>query len=191
MMITAKFRQQVLLILAGAFVVAAVCLVLLVQSLRGGFVLTTQMIEQKQNMLARLQAFILENNRYVNNQPAALSGSARSGFLGARDEAAATSELQAQLRRIVTTSELAFVSSRVLPRKAVGQVTFVGVRLDGTGNLRAVQSGLYALEHTQPTLIVDAATFSVAANHTAPATQRETTIRWQMDVYGALWSGPQ
>lgn len=148
---------------------------------------TAQQIDEHKNTLTRLQAHIAENNRYVNAKPAVGASFARDSFLKAVDDTAATAELQLKLRQVLESANLTFVSSRVLPKKSVDNVVFLGVRLDGTGNLQSLQSGLYTLETSQPQLIIDSLAIAVVPQQSGYELQGERSLRWQADIYAALW----
>lgn len=117
-----------------------------------------------------------------------LSAADASGgdFLAAAGDGAASANLQARLKALAETSGAALRSVRALPAKQIGNVTYMGARLEISGTLKAVQASLHQVESTAPFLSITSCIMRLAGSGRRPAGDDEPWVEAQFDVYGAV-----
>lgn len=86
-----------------------------------------------------------------------LLGTGSDAFIG-ETEAAAIAELQRQLSIFAQTERVEMASAQVLPAKASGSSSTIGVRLQLRGSLDRMQRLIHAIEAHRPLLFIERAT---------------------------------
>ena len=142
-------------------------------------------IDEARSVLARYQKVAdFEGNLEIvatQSRPDALG---KQVLLGDSD-AISVAGLQSLLQTITVSNNAQILSAQALPPQEAADYRFVGVRIDLTGDLAAIQHTLQKIETGQPFLFVNRATLRRREGAPENAAYEPIILDTQLDIYGA------
>jgi general secretion pathway protein M len=144
-------------------------------------------IAEQRAVLARLDGIIAQEARIQavgRDTDAQVQG---AEFLHGPNDGVISAEMQTRLKAFTESSGARLRSVQALPPANREQLRHIGVRLEISGPIAAVQRVVHAVETAKPYLFVSAASLKLAPTTVRPGSA-EPVIDAQLDIVGAVHS---
>jgi hypothetical protein len=139
-------------------------------------------IEQERTVQGRLRAALAE---MAGTKVEDTSQSNAGRFLSGESEAIVAANLQSLLTEYASTNGVKLRSTRSLPARDRDGMRLIGVQMQFSGQMDAVQKLIYQIESAEPSLVVDAMSINGFAQRFGVATDG-TSLEVRLDVFGAV-----
>jgi len=115
------------------------------------------------------------------------SSDSDGGFLKGSNDSLAAAQIQSRLKTVLDSAQGELKSTQILPGKREGNLTRVGVRVQMSGSIGAVQKVLHAIESGTPFLFTENLEIRTRpAVRSAGARRDEAILDMRFDAYGFL-----
>ena len=142
-------------------------------------------IDEARTVLARYQQ-VADFEGQLGNIEAQLKPDAIGKLVLPGDsDAISVAGLQSLLQTVTVSNNAQILSAQALPPQETADYRFVGVRIDLTGDLAAIQHTLQKIESSQPFLFVNRATLRRREGDPETAAYDPIVLDTQLDIYGA------
>lgn len=144
-------------------------------------------LQTRRETLARLQAAV-DQGRRILDAPGSDSVSAFSAdFLSGAQDSVVVAELQNRLRATAINNRVELNSANTLPARAVGTLSYLGLRIIMRGQVADIQQVLHSIETSAPLLFVERVTMRVdnwPIKSADPAVDGAPALIVELDVFG-------